>query len=103
MRKQLGKLDGQRIKLTAVIDRFGTKRNYHGFPENTVCFKNVQDLDGNLLTDHIWFTVGKRIANLILREGERIMFEARVSGYVKGYYNDQFDYKLNNISRLQRA
>ena len=58
----------------------------------------------NILTNHIWFSVGKTIGKLKLIENEVIKFDARVSGYVKGYYKDGYssDYKLNNISKIER-
>jgi hypothetical protein len=101
MRTNLAKIDGKRLLLTATIGRFGTKSNYHGFPQQTICFLNVKDADNKILTDHVWFTVGKTIEKLNLQENQIVSFYARVSSYVKGYYKDEFDYKLNNISQLK--
>jgi len=101
MRKELGKLNTTRMSFTAKVGRFGTKKNYHGFPEDTICLCNVKDLEGNELTDHIWFTVGKTINNLNLSVEDVIKFDARVSGYRKGYYKNDYDFKLNNISKIE--
>lgn len=102
MRKELSKIDRTRMSFTAKVGRFGTKKNYHGFPEPTICLCDVKDTNGNVMTDHIWFTVGKTIAKLKLSENEIIKFDARVSSYHKGYYKDDYDYKLNNISKIER-
>jgi hypothetical protein len=103
MRKELGKIDKTRMSFTATVGRFGTKKNYHGYSEPTICLCDVKDTDGNKLTDHIWFSVGKTIDKLKLAENEIVKFDARVSGYRKGYFKDGFDYKLNNISKLERV
>jgi hypothetical protein len=78
MRKELQKKNKERIVIFATVSRFGTKSNWHGFPEPTICFNDVRDSEGDLLTDHIWFTVRKRISDLNLVEGDRISFEARI-------------------------
>jgi hypothetical protein len=69
MRKKLKELNEQRIKIIAGFEKFGTKTNFNGFPEQTALFVNLTDENGNELCDHIWFTVGKRIANLNLEYG----------------------------------
>lgn len=51
MREQLGELLQTRMSFTAKVGRFGTKRNYHGFPEPTICFCDVKDSEGNMMTD----------------------------------------------------
>ena len=59
------------------------------------------------MTDHIWFCVGKRLASLDLKEGDKVSFEARVGSYEKGYVNyreyideRETDYKLNNPTKI---
>ncbi|MDA6068950.1 hypothetical protein NJT12_04875 [Flavobacterium sp. AC] len=103
MRKELEKLKTIRMTFTAKVGRFGTKKSYHGYSEPTICLCNIKDSDGNQLTDHIWFTVGKTIEKLKLEINEVIKFDARVNGYRKGYFKDGFDYKLNNISKIERV
>lgn len=102
MRKVLEKINTTRMSFTAKVGRFGTKKNYHGYSEPTICLLDVKDYDGNKMTDHIWFTVGKTLQKLRLQENEVIKFDARVSGYRKGYFKDGYDYKLNNISKIER-
>ncbi len=108
MRKELGKHQDKRLVFTASVDRYGTKRNWHGFTEKTILLKDVRFKEGNgLATDHIWFTVGKTIEALGLKEKDKIQFEARVGEYEKGYINFRglidesiFDYKLNRPTKF---
>lgn len=108
MRKKLKELKDKRIKIIAGFEKFGTKINFKGFPEQTALFVNLTDENNNELCDHIWFTVGKRIANLNLKYGNIVSFEARISEYVKGYVNFKeyvdertIDYKLNNPTNFK--
>ncbi|MFW6219236.1 MAG: hypothetical protein ACOC33_00080 [bacterium] len=104
MRKELKKINGERTKFVATVDRFGIKKNWHGYYENTICLKDVKFVETNkLATDHIWFTVGKRIKALNLKENDKVMFDARVSKYVKGYFLEYqtIDYKLNNPTKFK--
>ena len=108
MRKKLKELNNQRITIIAGFEKFGTKTNFKGYLEQTALFVNLTDENDNELCDHIWFTVGKRIANLNLEYGNIISFEARISSYVKGYVNNRdfvdertIDYKLNNPTKFK--
>lgn len=112
MRKALKKLDGKRLRFQATVERFGQKTNWHGYPESTILLKHVIQVDtGNLVADHLWFTVGKTLAALSLRPGETVEFDARVGDYEKGYRGrreDVFkpggiDYKLNRPTRFERV
>lgn len=102
MREELSKIQNIRMQFAAKVERFGIKSNYHGFPEKTICLVDVTDTNGKVLTDHIWFTVGKTIDKLNLNEGDEVSFFARVSQYRNGYFKDELDYKLNNISQIKR-
>lgn len=110
-RKHLEHLDGQRLRFRATVERFGMKRNYHGFPEETILLKRIIRVDtGKEVSDHLWFTVRKTIAALDLQPGDTVEFDARVSDYVKGYVNHReyidertIDYKLNRPTRFQKV
>ena len=104
MRTQLKKLNNQRLVFTADFGEYGTKSNWHGYPETTILLKNVRFQDGKLATDHIWFTERKRLGSLELEVGDRITFEARITRYVKGYWKDGrvSDYKLSNPTKLKK-
>jgi hypothetical protein len=39
MRNELKKIIGQRVTFTATVDKFGTKTNFKGYPEQTILFK----------------------------------------------------------------
>lgn len=111
MRQELKLIYNRRLRFRAVVERFGEKKGYRGYPEPTILFKNVVRTDtGKQVTDHIWFTVGKTISSLGLRPGDTVEFDARVGGYVKGYVNHReyrddriLDYKLNRPTRFQKV
>jgi hypothetical protein len=110
MREQLESVNGNRMRFRATVKRFGTKKNYHGYPEPTILLKNVTFVDnGSVATDHIWFTVGKTLAKLMLKPGEIVEFDARVGEYIKGYVNHreyiderEIDYKLNRPTKFSK-
>ena len=109
MRKELKKQLGQRGCYSAVVSKFGSKKNWHGFPEPTVMLANVRDADGKIVCDHLWLKVGKRIESLSLNIGDVVTFEARVTEYEKGYkgYREdvyapiETDYRLSNPTKLK--
>lgn len=101
MRTKLKQLDKKRFLVTAEFSKFGTKTNWNGYQTPTVCFQNIKDSEGNILTDHVWFTVGKRIKDMDLQEGDIVSYEARVSNYRKDYFKDTIDYKLNNPTKFK--
>ena len=105
MRNELSKLNNKRMTFIAEFDRYGSKSNYHGFTEPTICFKNVLFEDGKKATDHIWFTLGSRLMAIgNLNGGDKVSFQARITMYEKGYYREyrESDYKLSNPTRLQK-
>jgi hypothetical protein len=109
MRKELGKKDGQRLRFKAIVKRFGTRTNYHGYPEKTILLSDIVfERDGILATDHLWFNVGKTIESLGLVEGAIITFDARIGQYEKGYVNyrkgiddRQIDWKLTRPTKFE--
>lgn len=85
--KTLG--DKERHRFCAEVERFGLKNGWKG-PEQTILLKNIKLADGEkILTDHLWFTVGKQFKALGLEEGDKISFDARVAQYKKGYWGDR--------------
>jgi len=92
-RKVLGERRGERFEVTATVERFGHRNGYRG-PEETVLLRDVRDATtGELLTDHLWFTVGKWAADL--QPGGRIRFTARATPYEKGYFGRREDVALD--------
>jgi len=109
MRKELSKLDAQRKRFKGSFVRYGSKENWHGFPEPTILLKNIIDLEkGIIVSDHLWFSLTKQFEKLgILEPDTFIYFDARVSSYVKGYVNyredideRELDYKLNYPTKV---
>ena len=91
-REKLAAIDGQRMRFTATVERFGTKRAFRGPDLATILLRDVRRADSNqIVTDHLWFTQGRWSA--ALRAGQRFAFDARVDTYIKGYrgYRDIYD------------
>jgi len=64
-------------------------------------------LTQKIVTDHLWFTMGKRFGLLGLKEGEQVEFEARVDAYYKGYIGHEWgvqekDYHLEYPTKLRK-
>jgi hypothetical protein len=108
MRKELAKMEGARMRFTAIIARLGKKNNFKGAPSETVLFTDVRNEQGELMTQHVWFTVGKQLSCVYDNVGKRVSFDARVSGYVKGFKGygleilkpKEADFKLSNPTNV---
>lgn len=86
MREKLAKMNGVRATFEGVVGKFGWKRGYNGDRQPTLLLKDVKLVDtGEVVTDHLWFTMGKRWEMQQLTIGDRVRFEARVKPYIKGY------------------
>ena len=102
MRSGLIQLEGIRKTFTATFSRYGIKRNWHGFTEETILLLNVKDSSGRTATTHIWFPMTKGFEKLGgLEEGTLVQFDARVKSYRKGYKKDVYDFKLNNPTKIK--
>lgn len=117
MRTELGKLGCNRYTFTATFDRYGSKENrFSDFPEITMLFLDViEKKSGKKVADHIWLKCGKRLESLgEMIKGDRIIFDARVTQYEKGYHGrlaeengedwSQIDWRLSfptNIKRIE--
>ena len=109
MRKELQKQEGQRKKFHAVFVKVGSKRNYHGYSEETILLKNIRDAESQkIITDHVWFSYTKTFQSILLREGVHLEFEARIKEYKKGYVNSRYkidnrikDYKLSHPTKIR--
>jgi hypothetical protein len=110
MRRALKSLEGVRTTFRGTVAQFGMKSGYTGRDLPTLMLKDVMDSSGNIVTDHLWFMVGKQLAALDLRIGDVISFQARVTGYEKGYkgYREdvykpiEIDYRLSNPTKITR-
>lgn len=85
MREKLAELEGQRIRVRAVFSRYGYRHEIP--PVKTVCLKNIETLDGELLTDHMWFALGQRFLELGEIHGGRCLeLDATVRPYHRKPY-----------------
>ena len=86
MRQELKRIQEQRKTFIGTFKRYGTKSNWHGFPEATILLMDIKDNNGKIVTDHIWFKMTKGFESLgELKKGNKIQFDARVKEYIKGY------------------
>ena len=109
MRKKLAKQDGERATFCGTFERFGKKSGWMGQEQKTVLLKDICDVSGALVCDHLWFNLTKAFALLNLQPGDGVQFDARVKKYVKGYFgrrDDVFDkpaevdYKLSHPTKV---
>ena len=103
-RKELKKIGFEkRERYAGTVSNFGIKNNsFKGFPERTMLLKDVKQMEtGNVVTDHLWLTVGKTLQNLNLKVGDIIIFNARVGTYRKGKNFSKQDYKLNRLTDIE--
>lgn len=114
MRNELKEIDGERGTFTGVFIRFGTKTGFKG-TEETILLKDVQDKEGNLVADHLWFNRTKGFEKLDLKTGDKIQFDARVKKYARGFKGkyssilnsgmkkeERSDYKLTHPAKITR-
>jgi hypothetical protein len=104
MRKKLKAIGSEtRHRYHATVGRMGIKDNiFKRFPQRTMLLKNVASADtGEILTDHLWVTVGETLKKLKLKEGDEITFDARVGTYKKGRRYKKTDYKLNYMTKIE--
>lgn len=89
MREELAELCGKRRRFEGVFVRFGQKSGYKAVL-TTILLQDVKDVfSQKVVTDHLWFTMGKRFEALKLVEGDVVRFNARVTEYEKGYKGRQ--------------
>ena len=112
MRKLLKQQMGRRGEFRATVAQFGTKSAFRGPDLSTMLLKDVKDETGQIVTDHLWMTVGKQLSRLNVQVGEEIVFVARVTRYEKGYKGfreDVFaalpstDYRLSYPTKVRRG
>jgi len=89
MREKLAKLYGNSMRFRTVVDVFGIKPgrvDVLGRPVKTILLKDVAVTQtGEVMTDHIWFTVGDNSEFQHREAGDIDEFDGRVSDYKKGY------------------
>jgi hypothetical protein len=115
MRESLQKAEGRRTVFFGTVARFGSKPGYKGrAPIDTLLLRDVRDRSGSIYCDHLWFILTTSFQRLDLDLGDRLMFDARVRPYRKGYrgrdddeeFGVSLDYKLahpTNVRVIRRA
>ena len=107
MREQLKENAGVRGRFFGSFVRYGCKRTYKGYAEETILLGEVKDSTGMVVSDHLWFTCGKSFKSLgRLVPGDVVEFEARVLPYLKGYVHGglderTIDYKLSHPTKIK--
>ena len=98
MRKKLKKLNKKRRAFIGTVAAFGTHNG--DSQRRTLLLRNVKDIYGKLLTEHIWLNCNTKFDKLNLRKGEIIKFSATVKPY--GKYNGKCkDYGLTHITGIK--
>lgn len=110
MREKLKKKYLERETFTGTFVRTG-KKNSFGYTKETLLFSDIQDKDGVVVADHLWFAMGKQFTQLKLQTGDKVKFDARIKSYrkgYKGYREDVFgkpvtvDYKLSHPTKIKK-
>ena len=105
--KQIG--TEKRNRYVGTVEKFGIKNGFKGLID-TILLINIK-LEGSeeIITDHLWFNLGKQFSDLNLQKGDVIAFNARVAKYKKGYYGSREleipkppagDYKLQRPTKV---
>jgi hypothetical protein len=109
LRLELQKIRGLRRRFQGKVGRFGTKTGYNGQPLSTLLLLEIIEVENRkLITDHVWFTLGRQFEQLNLKEGDVVRFDARVTSYEKRCKSEwdgdeefafETDYRLSNPTK----
>lgn len=89
-RKELQRIDGQRLRFTATLARRGERSGWGVRPVTTLLLTELARADtGQPLADHIWIDDG--VWSSAIPAGAQIAFDARVGQYQKGYRGNRAD------------
>ena len=99
MRFNLEGLEGKRCTFTAVFWQYGTFCS-HCVAGRTILLKFVRDVKGNLLADHMWINYTRAFDAVgEFRQGEFVSFDASVGKYIKGYFGERIEDRLDHPAR----
>ena len=109
MRDKLEKRNQERGRYKGTFQKYGLKASYknRGLPIETVLLVDVQTIQGEAITDHLWFNLTKSFKKLgDLYPNDIIAFDGRVRSYVKGYKSRredyrETDYKLSHPTKIR--
>ena len=110
VREELQRINGERTRFTARFVRYGRKGSFRGGTKPTVLLADITDINGNVVTDHLWFNLTKGFDALKLNGNDQVEFEARVKLYIKGYRGRRDvpdkpvkdDYKLSHPTKVKK-
>lgn len=109
MREELKKKLGSRLRFKGTFKKYGLKNAYKGLRLETVCLQDVKTMQGEEVTDHLWFNHTKGFRALgLLYPGDIIAFDARVESYLKRGPREEYeeyykvvDYHLTRPTKLK--
>lgn len=95
----------ERHKFKGTFERTGFKNSYKTYSPTILLTNIFLDDSNELVTKHLWFNYGKQFLKLgVLKKGEKISFNARVSTYTKGRFGDiKHDYKLERPTKINKV
>jgi len=111
MREKLGNFFGSRRVFQGEFKRFSIKSGWKG-PLQTILLVDLLDVKTQeIISNHLWFTCGKRFYSLKLETGDTVRFAARVTRYLKGYQGrhgdnegfQELDYRLSYPSKVEKV
>jgi hypothetical protein len=96
MRTGLQPLEGKRATFIATFSRRDVYRTKWGWMEK-VLLKHIKDVQFRPLADHVSITDRSSLQRMeFLKEGDLIVFSARVAEYLRGYPGDDIDLRLKH-------
>lgn len=97
MRKRLKKLNGDSIRVCAVVSDKSTY--YNGkLDVRTLLLRDIHRIDGKFLTDHVWVDVVECIENANV--GDTVIFDARVTRYAKSSGTKTFSLDVEDSAAI---
>lgn len=115
MRENLKNKQNIRSTFTGIFVMEGSSKGLKDYRNNktTMLFRDIRDIEGHFITDHVWFIQIKEFKKLKkLKPGDTVQFDAKVTPYIKGYRGNleniierkpiEFDYTLTYPSRVKK-
>lgn len=76
---------GDRITVTAAFQRYGKRPHPVRGMSISLCFEDIRDMKGALLTDHLWIRGNLHWKKLDLQPGDVVQFDAVVIQYERAW------------------
>lgn len=93
-------LEGRRLRFMATFWQYGIFRSHRGAGK-TILLKFVRDLKGKLLADHMWINYTAAFDAVgEFKRGDIVQFDASVGKYIKGYFGERIEDRLNHPARI---